>query len=168
MQDSLPKRKTMRMREYDYSKNGVYFITLCLQDKRNLLWEKSAVGANCVRPLLSQSGMIVEREIAELSCTYPGIRVDKQVVMPNHVHMMIVIALTEAECGRTRFAPTVSRVIKQYKGSVSKQLGMAIWQKSFYDRIIRDEAEYLKIWQYIDENPARWAEDVYYDNTGDE
>ena len=61
--------------------------------------------------------------------------------------------------GRTQFAPTLSRILKQFKGSVTKQVGAPIWQKSFYDHVIRNEAEYLDTWAYIDENPAKWTED---------
>jgi hypothetical protein len=63
---------------------------------------------------------------------------------------------------RAMRAPTISTVINQFKGYVSKQIGFSLWQKSFHDHIIRDERDYQNHWQYIDENPARWAEDEYY------
>lgn len=59
-------------------------------------------------------------------------------------------------------APTISRAMQQFKGAVTKRIGQTIWQKGFYDHIIRDEADYLRIWDYIDTNPAKWAEDEYY------
>ncbi len=59
-------------------------------------------------------------------------------------------------------APTVSRIIQQMKGYATKQIGQNLFQKSFHDHIIRDEAHYLLIWQYIDTNPARWKQDRFY------
>ncbi|WP_295632444.1 transposase [uncultured Intestinimonas sp.] len=78
--------------------------------------------------------------------------------MPNHVHMILVLT---SQGGRTLCAPTVSRVIKQFKGVVTKRAGLPLWQKSFHDHIIRNEADYLRIWQYIDTNPLKWREDCF-------
>ena len=58
--------------------------------------------------------------------------------------------------------PTVSQIIRMMKETVTKQVGQKIWQKGFYDHIIRNESDYLRVWQYIDENPAKWPEDEYY------
>ena len=92
-----------------------------------------------------------------------NISVDHYVIMPNHVHLIIMISDDErlAE-GRLTTAPTVSEIIRLWKRAISKEIGRSIWQKSFHDHIIRDEAEYLKIRQYIDENPMRWSEDKYF------
>ena len=64
--------------------------------------------------------------------------------------------------GRTQFAPTMSRIIKQFKGKITKQIGYCIWQKSFYDHVIRGEKDYLRIWEYIENNPGKWTEDKYF------
>lgn len=138
----LPKRKNIRLHNYNYSYNGAYFITICTKNKENLLWKN--VGANCVRPLdqlpLSKIGIVIENEIYKLNTVYENIKVDKYQIMPNHIHLIIFIY--EDSNGRTQFAPTISRIIKQFKGSITKQIGFSIWQKSFYDRIIRNEKEY--------------------------
>ncbi len=158
----FPKRKNIRLKGYDYSQNGAYFITICVKDRHELLGEID-VGAIRNRPqiILSDYGKIVDmsiRQIHDYSDTY----VDKYVVMPNHLHMILFVN-TDKEHGRLRIAPTgISVTIQQMKRRVSKQIGFSIWQKSFHDHIIRDEDEYKKTWQYIDENPARWAEDCYY------
>jgi REP element-mobilizing transposase RayT len=160
----LPIRKNIRLQEYDYSQAGYYFITICVKDKHETLGE-IVVGANCVRPTLTETGKIVENEICTLSSVYENVFIDNYVIMPNHIHMIIVMAdngRTQTNDGRTQFAPTISRIIKQLKGSITKQLGFSLWQRSFHDRIIRDEGEYRRIWQYIDENPARWDEDEYF------
>lgn len=154
----LPKRKNIRLNDYNYSSNGAYFITICTKNKENLLWKN--VGANCVRPLdqlpLSKIGIVIENEIYKLNTVYENIKVDKYQIMPNHIHFIIFIY--EDSNGRTQFAPTISRIIKQFKGSITKQIGFSIWQKSFYDRIIRNEKEYQSVWNYIHNNPLKYLE----------
>lgn len=154
----LPKRKNIRLNDCNYSSNGAYFITICTKNKENLLWEN--VGANCVRPLdqlpLSKIGIVIENEIYKLNTVYENIKVDKYQIMPNHIHLIIFIY--EDSNGRTQFAPTISRIIKQFKGSITKQIGFSIWQKSFYDRVIRNEKEYQSVWNYIHNNPLKYLE----------
>ena len=154
----LPKRKNIRLNDDNYSSNGAYFITICTKNKENLLWKN--VGANCVRPLdqlpLSKIGIVIENEIYKLNTVYENIKVDKYQIMPNHIHLIIFIY--EDSNGRTQFAPTISRIIKQFKGSITKQIGFSIWQKSFYDRIIRNENEYQSVWNYIHNNPLKYLE----------
>ena len=157
----LPRRKNIRLKEYDYSSNGAYFLTICVKEKSELLGAIN-VGANCVRPVLSDIGQTVEGEIATLSKTYEGIVVDKFIIMPNHIHMIIII---DYEQERTQFAPTISRIVKQFKGAITKQIGYSIWQRSYNDHIIRNKEDYLRIWQYIEENPAKWTDDEYYVHT---
>ena len=108
---------------------------------------------------MSAFGNAVKDEIERINFVYSDIvKIDKYVVMPNHIHMIVVIDTY----GRTQFAPTLSRVIKQFKGSITKQIRKSIFQKSFHDHIIRDEADYLKIWNYIETNPAKWQKDCFY------
>ncbi len=91
---------------------------------------------------------------------YPAITVDHFVVMPNHIHLLLQIN-TDND-GRSMIAPTISTVIKQLKGVVSKQVGLAIWQKGFYDHVIRNEDDYLQVWNYIEGNPGKWLEDKLF------
>jgi len=165
----LPKRKPNRLAGYDYSKNGAYFVTICVKGRHEILCaiatdecnetRTAIVGANCVRPQLTDIGKIVDSEIKQLSKTYTGVSVDCFVVMPNHIHMIILIL---DETGQIQFAPTVSRIIKQWKGSVTKKIGYSIWQKSFHDHIIRNEEDYYQISEYINNNPVNWKEDCFY------
>ncbi len=151
----LPKRKAIRLKDYDYSQNGAYFVTICVKNRENLLWN---VGETCGRPLLdnhlSDYGIIIDKEINKLHDIYETVVVDKYVIMPNHIH--IIIILQNEIDGRPQVAPTISRLIQQFKGSVSKQIGFSMWQKLFYDHIIRNEQEYQKVWQYIDTIPLKW------------
>lgn len=151
-------RRPLRLKGYDYAAAGYYFITVCTKDRGPHLRR----GAHCAPeplPPLTAAGVIAERAILQISDHYPNVKVDKYVVMPNHVHMILVLS----DDGRRALrAPTVSRVVRAWKETVTKMMGEAIWQKSFYDHIIRDETDYLRIWAYIDANPALWAEDEYY------
>ena len=150
MQKKLPTRKNIRLQRYDYSQAGYYFITICVKGGCELLGN---VGANCVRPNLTNAGIITEKEIQTLSNVYENVTVDKYVIMPNHLHMIVVITKN----GRTN-APTttISQIIKQFKGSITKKLGFSLWQRSYHDHIIRRETDYQRICKYINENPIRW------------
>ncbi|MFI3325091.1 MAG: hypothetical protein R3Y35_02835 [Clostridia bacterium] len=64
--------------------------------------------------------------------------------------------------GRPQVAPTISRIIQQFKGSITKQIGKSVWQKSFYDEVKKNDKHYNEVWEYIDENPLKWTLDKYY------
>jgi len=146
---TLPIRKINRLQGYDYSQNGAYFITVCAKDRKCLFGK-----INGVHPVLTNIGHIIESEIAVMAETYDAVRIGCHVIMPNHVHMIIFI-----ENGRTQFAPTISRIIKQWKGAITKIVGFSPWQKSFHDRIIRNDDEYCRIVEYIENNPEMWHND---------
>ena len=158
----FPERKNIRLKNYDYSSAGYYFVTICVKDWHMMLGD--VVGAASCRPQLTDIGSIVETEISTLSRTYANVEINKYVIMPNHVHMIVCIFNDVDVCGsgRQNSAPTLSQIIGQWEREVSINVGFSLWQKSFHDHIIRSEAEYQRISQYIDENPARWAEDEYY------
>lgn len=166
-----PKRKGNRLTDYDYSRNGAYFITICTQGRQQILWESDTfteddnVGASIARPqrapTLSKTGKVVEQCIWEIPAHYPHISVEKYAVMPNHIHLLLLIQ--REQDGRPMVAPTVSTVMQQFKGIVSKQLSRSIWQKSFHDHIVRTEHGYAQIWQYIDTNPQLWHKDCFYE-----
>ena len=153
-------RKDIRLSEYDYSRAGAYFVTVCSRNREPLFWENSGnstpVGATCGRPPLSETGKIVDREIQHLSDVYPGVWVEKYVVMPDHIHLLICIV---NEGGRPQVAPTLSRMMQQFKGVTTKRCGRPLWQKGFYDHVIRDDNDFLTKWNYIDTNPARRGEE---------
>ena len=158
----LPKRKQIRLPEYDYSAPGAYFVTICTHERRCILSE-IAVGAATSRPPelhLTALGEIVDLAIRNISSIYPSISVDNYVIMPNHVHL--ILRICDEENGRQIAAPTVSSAIGQMKRWASIQAKTALWQKSFYEHVICGEADYRQIWDYIDANPAKWTEDRYY------
>lgn len=170
--EKLPERKNIRLKNYDYSEPGEYFITICTKNKEKLLWNDKLdaqnfgfklVGAHRVRPCglpLSPTGIVVEQKLNQWNCAYKNVYLSSYVIMPNHLHIVIVILPNES--GRTRCAPTVSRMIKMFKETVTKQLGENIWQKLFHDHIIRDKRDYDEITKYIHENPQKWQFDELF------
>ena len=160
---NLPNRKTIRLADYNYSTPGAYFITICTANREKLFWSDRR-GELCspANVPLSDIGMIVDNEIKKLNSVYDAVRVDKYCIMPDHIHL--IISINTDESGRTRrgelrspvSAPTISRVIKQFKGSITKQVGRPIWQKSFYDHGLRNQQDYDEIWAYIENNPLKY------------
>jgi len=187
-------RKPNRLKNYDYSQNGAYFITICSKDRHHLFGEivtpqeneQTPVGDGLARPApvytqlsdygnvvvgdglahpaytqLSDYGNIVEIELKKIASHYTNVQIDKYVIMPNHVHMIIVV--DGVKTGWASPSPTLGNIVGGFKSGVSKRIGFSPWQRSFHDHIIRSQEDYAKIWQYIDENPIRWEEDCFYD-----
>ncbi len=156
---NLPNRKRIRLKNYDYSTSGAYFVTLCTKDKRNYFWDN--VGASIARPQdvrLSQYGKAVDKAIANIPLVYPTVKVDCYVIMPDHIHLLLV--MSDDGRGRPMLAPTVSRVIQQLKGYVTKQIGCSIWQKLFIDHVIRNQQDYEEHVKYIYNNPLKFNLDT--------
>jgi len=168
----LPKRKNTRLRDYDYSQNGAYYVTVCTKDRWNLLGKM--VGNEMV---VGKYGEFVSQTWFDLENHNAGIILDKMIIMPNHFHGIIQIVgngskpFYEQEPG----SHGIPEIIRQLKTFSSKRINEyrrrnglepfptgGLWQKSYHDHIIRNQDDYLRIWQYIDENPAKWAEDEYY------
>ena len=153
----MQTRKKLRLSEFDYRENGAYFVTICAKNRRHCL--SYVVGADAhIGPhtALTKWGVVVQTHMLKM----PGI--DKYVIMPNHVHMIVRIESGDGPMWASAPTQSVSARIRSFKTLVSKQIGTSIWQRSFYDHVIRNEEDYLHIWQYIDNNPAKWAEDEYY------
>ncbi len=155
----MEKRKPNRLKSYDYSQNGAYFLTICTKDMKCILWNaQSHLSESLDEALpLSSAGLAADAVIREIPLHYSGVFVEKHVVMPNHLHMILLMA-------GNSLSPVVdiSRIVKQLKSVVTKMTGCAVWQKSFHDHVIRDEKEHRVIWDYIDANPLRWKDDCYY------
>jgi len=148
-----PQRKQIRIKGYDYAKSGAYFITICIANRQNLLWDqcRGALWAPATGLPLSSIGKTVDEHIQNLNHIYPTVRVDKYCIMPDHIHMILMI---ESEgSGRLPSAPAIPRIINQFKGSITKHIGVPIWQKSYIDRVIRNNKGYQAVWEYIDNNP---------------
>mgnify|MGYP003305655887 CR=1 FL=1 len=112
--------------------------------------------------MLSQMGQIAEECILRIPSFYPDVIVDHYVIMPNHVHAILIFK--EGMNGNT-----LSNVIGQYKMAVTKKIHLInpdiiVWQRSFHDHIIRDQRGYERIWEYIRYNAQKWDEDCFYKN----
>ena len=142
----LPQRKQTRLKEFDYSSTAFYFITICTNEHKCVLSNIITQADGTVLNVLTPYGRAAESYLVKI----PGM--DQYVIMPNHIHMII---------HKTNGNPIASDV-RSFKVLVTKAIGKSIWQRSFYDHIIRDETDYMIKWKYIDENPAKWADDEYH------
>lgn len=160
MNNRLPNR----LKYYDYSQNGAYFITICTKNRLNMLCD--IVGGGVLdAPLvtLSTYGIIVNKTINEINRTYHHINIDKYVIMPNHIHFIVIID----DNNGSSMTPTptnmvIPKLVSTFKRFVNKMVGDQIWQRGYYDHIIRNSVDYEHIWQYIDTNPIKWELDEYY------
>ena len=161
---SLPKRKPTRLKGYDYSACGYYFVTICTFARKNIFSHIVGQGLAPAENRLTGLGEIAKQELLKSEQRYKGIKIDKYVIMPNHIHAIVIIE--NAEAGASP-CPTLSDVICGFKSITTRKSHLIsrqekIWQTSFHDHIIRGEDDYLKIWNYIDENPQKWKEDRFY------
>ncbi len=164
----LPKRKATRLKGYDYSAPGAYFVTICVKDREELL-SKIIVGTgvlDCPQNILTLYGTIANKHLINMSNFYENIKIDKFVVMPNHIHMLIQISESNTQNGPSRTpVPTnslIAQFVSTFKRFCNKEYGKNIWQARSNDHIIRDEKDYQKIWEYIDTNVLRWEKDCFY------
>lgn len=160
----LPKRKQIRLQNYDYSSPGSYFVTICTHERRCILSE-IAVGDGVLdvpNVRLSPYGEIVAETLREMGKTYSWLSLDRYVIMPNHIHLLVQIG----DNGPSRTpAPTnelLPMLISTFKRFTNRKCGLQLWQRSYHEHVIRNERDYQEIWEYIDTNPAKWAEDRYY------
>lgn len=178
----IKHRQSSRLLEYDYSRAGAYFVTICVADRRSLFGEIVRE-----RVVLSNLGRVVEANWLRTPMIRPQVQLDSYVVMPNHVHGILVIdgdssgstrhnsaggRMQDAPTsgGRIRFqAPsqTIGAIVRGFKGATTSQIAktlhrgeFVVWQRNYYDHVIRDENDLNRIREYIENNPAKWAEDA--------
>ena len=163
---SLPKRKPNRLQGYDYSSEGTYFITICSHNRKIIF--AVVVGAIHESPeiKLNQNGKIIDSIIKKLENRF-NIKINNYVIMPNHIHLIICINERSIRESTLQKRSIISNAIGYLKMNVSKEMHNKefqgkIWQRSFHDHIIRDEKDYQKIWQYIENNPLKWQLDCFY------
>ena len=147
-------RKLNRLEYYDYSQNGAYFVTICTQDRKPVLG--TIVGDGF--PVPNQIGEIAEEYIRRISEKYSEVTVDRYVIMPDHIHILLRIDGTGTP------SPTMGNVVGWYKYQVTKQVnllrnmpGEKLFQRSYYDHVIRNQQDYDEIWQYIENKPRKWV-----------
>lgn len=162
----LPNRKQNRLRCFDYNQNGAYFITICTIDRKRIL-SKINVGTgvlDCPKTELLEYGETADKYINQLNNFYDNISVDKYVIMPDHIHLLISIqdgqSGTPVPTNETIEFDNRNSVVAKFVGTLkrfcNKEYGENIWQPRYYDHIIRNEQDYNEIWQYIENNPLKW------------
>lgn len=189
----LPQRKSIRLKNYDYSSTGLYFITICTQDKQNRL---GTIKNNGI--IINEYGQIAHNEWIELKNRFKNIKLHEFIIMPNHIHGIIEIivrararvraTLAVARSIRAGASPaptdptntfntaelgdidmrniTLSDIIGTYKSLVTNkclkiyksknEIMGKFWQRNYYEHIIRNEKSYIKISEYIINNPLNW------------
>ena len=184
MEKELPNRKPTRHKNHDYSTSGAYFVTICVKNREKILskiefnFENRNVNVN-----LTDIGKNIEENLLK-SPNIPGVIIDKYVIMPDHIHAIIVLKNTSADTGRQGAAPyeyaekenksvgdgaldipqnikeatneKLPQVVSAFKKFCNKQIGYNIFQRGYYDHIIRDREDYETRCKYIYENPMRW------------
>ncbi len=172
-------RRSLRLSGYDYSQNGVYFVTICTHRKASLF---GSVRGGVMT--LNTVGRIVDEEWRKTASLRSNVQLDAFAVMPNHLHGIIVIhgedelrnqlsASAESgteQNGKFLQAGSLGAIIGRFKGSVTKRVhGFAncrhqtIWQRNYYDHIVRTEKSLQAIREYVAMNPAYWEQDLYFD-----
>ncbi len=169
-ENKLPKRKPLRLKYFDYSTPGAYFITVCTQDRKCTL--SRIVGAIHESPVseLTSFGKIVDKYIKSIPESIKA-KTDRYVIMPNHIHLIAVITDDE-ELRAIRESPlrsrsVISKLIGYIKMNSSKEIHEKygdgkVWQRGFHDHVIRNRQDYEKIAKYIYENPMKWQFDCFY------
>lgn len=159
-----PSRRPNRIEDYDYSQSGAYFITICSQARKRIL--SDIVGTpvpGCPQNeavKLLPLGEIAEKVICQIDAFYGDLSVDKYVIMPDHIHMLITIHGHPGRgvpTGKEERTSRIARLVGTFKRFCNKEYGANIWQSRYYDHVIRNQADYNEIWEYIENNPNKWA-----------
>lgn len=157
--NKIHHRKSIRLRNYDYSQAGAYFITVCTQNKECLFGDIIDDEMQ-----FNDAGRIIQLMWNEIPMHYPQVELDVYVIMPNHFHG--IFDIRPSEPGAASSAPTVGRIMRRFKSmsaiAVNRSLGrslQALWQRNYWERVVRDEKELHGLQEYIVNNPRQWALD---------
>ena len=159
-----PVRKSHRLKNWDYSQYGYYYVTICTQDKRKLLCD--ILGNELETQMYPTAiGQIVRENWEALSRIYPNVKTDYFCVMPNHIHGILIL---EQQIGQSQ--ASLSQIVRGFKSVTTRAYNRLVpetekntlWQSSYYDTVIRDDAMLKNIRNYIFGNPSKWLEDELY------
>ena len=165
MEKDFPKRKHPRLDHYDYSTAGAYFITICTQNRRCLLSRIVGRGLAPAEIQYTAYGLIAREQLLLLEQRYPSLKIDQYVIMPNHIHAILLLEETAGDSRR----PTVMDIVCAYKSLTTRQCKKLLpvdklFQTSFYEHVIRGREDYNEIAEYIVNNPKQWELDKLYSN----
>ena len=188
MNKALPKRTHARLKCYDYATPGVYFITICARD-RKCVFSKIVTDENeQVANDYTEFGKIAERNLLALEQRFTNLRIDKYVIMPNHIHALFVLTDCDSEAAGASPRPTIgaspcptigasprttiSDIVCAFKSLTAKECRKIsptakLFQTSFYDHIVRTELVYADVVRYIENNPLAWQLDELYEKQGE-
>jgi len=167
-------RQSIRQRAYDYSRVGAYFLTICAWQRECLFGEVVDGGMR-----LNDAGHIIDEMWQRITTHFSGVDIDRYIIMPNHLHGIVVIndpvgaRFIAPDChetsnkqGAINCAPTLGTIMRGFKARCTHAInqlrntpGIPVWQRNYYERIIRDETELHAIRQYMIDNPIKWFED---------
>ena len=163
MDNYLPKRKHPRLGHYDYSTGGAYFVTICTHNRRCLLSRIVGRGLAPAEILYTAYGQIAREQLLLLEERYPSLKIDQYVIMPNHIHIILVLDETAGDSQ----SPTIMDIICAYKSLTTRKCKKVqpidkLFQTSFYEHVIRGREDYDEIAEYIVNNPKQWEMDKLY------
>ena len=142
----LSQRKKIRVGEYDYSQCGAYFVTICTRNRRPIL---SNIVGDDAHIVPKRYGQIAEKYLKNAA------EIEKYIIMPDHIHMLIRLEEQGAE-KRSPQASRIASIVRSIKTLTTKEIGEPIFQRSYYDHVIRNQRDYNEIWEYIEKNPRKW------------
>ena len=163
MENTLPKRKHPRLDHYDYSTAGAYFVTICTQNRRCLLSRIVGRGLAPAEIQYTAYGQIAQEQLLLLEQRFPSMKIDRYVIMPNHIHATLFLTETAGASPR----PTIMDIVCAYKSLTTRQCKKVypidkLFQTSFYEHVIRSREDYHEIAEYIANNPKKWELDKLY------
>jgi REP element-mobilizing transposase RayT len=151
---NIHHRRSIRLKDFDYSFPGAYFVTIVTCNRSNLFGEMENEIVN-----LNQTGKLVCNEWLRLQTRFPGVEIDEFVIMPNHLHGVIIMNPSESK-------PTLGSIVGSFKSSTSRLInalqkikGIPVWQRNYYEHIIRNKEDLNRIREYIANNPSQWKDD---------
>ena len=163
----LPQRKNIRLKNYDYSQSGYYFVTICTKNRTGLLSNIVGGGFHATpRAEVTLIGNEIIKCMEFISNQDTNINFDKYIIMPNHIHLIIILQCSKkGERGNSPLHKIIGQ-LKSYTNKryndINKTKNKILWQRNYYEHIIRDEQDYKNIYDYIETNPLKWEEDEYY------
>ncbi|MDD2165558.1 transposase [Glaesserella parasuis] len=159
-----PQRKIIRLQKYDYSQNGFYFITVCINNKLCLLGD---IYEN--KTILNDAGKMIEYWYKEIEKHFNYVYCLDYVIMPNHIHFILNIENSENDKSPSLFSiiqwfktMTTNHYIRNVKENNWAYFNKRLWQRSYYEHIIRNEKSYIEICEYIQNNPLNWQLDKLF------
>jgi len=186
---AIHHRKSIRIQGYDYAQDGAYFITICTHKRQCLFGDIKGIlqYAPTAEMVLNPFGIVVRDSWQNTPVIRPGILLDEFIIMPNHIHGIIMICRGvlhgDPPRGGTRrgvlqYAPTpifrspsqtIGAIVRGFKSSTTKQInqiretpGLPVWQRNYHEHIIRNEEELHRIREYIITNAQNWVNDIHF------